>query len=796
LKKILLCFLILLKLNSSYAQYVFHEGKLPAEVSILDKSEIADAGFKNVQVEAVQDISSGLHFRPLSGEFGNLGFTDHNYWIRFSLLNATAAPLEYYLETCEPVTDNVNLYTFPGKGKWLVQRSGDNLDFSKRDLPFRSTIFKISLAAHEQKSYILEVKNDGEKNSLPLKLFSPQSLLQRTYEAQMVLGLFYGLLAVIVITYFFFYIALRERSFLYYTCYVFSIILCQAALDGFLHQVMFRNNSWVNLHAVIITAISGAFFFGKYTELILNVKQDIKWIFKSLKLMYFALAIVLLAVLIVNDSLKYAYPIINIITLIGMVLIGLAVIVKLVRRQRVEIFFVVGISILFLCLLLVILRNFGVSFPAPFIDNISKIGIGLQILALSLSMAKRIGTMKSKAEALNLLALQRAEEMNDVKSYFMSNMSHELRTPLNAIVGLTNIIDSESKDPETKAKLQLIKNASDSLLSSLNDIFDFAQIEKGELRINQVSFSCVEVVEKLRKRFFDLASEKGIAFDYASNLNAQVTVLGDPVRLEQVLNNILDNALKFTSSGSVSFNIEASIEAGNELQLLVEIRDTGIGIPASKLNGVFELFSQVEANNKRRFGGFGLGLGIVRTLVELQKGTIELTSKVDMGTTCRITLNYPVEHIVQTVLNKFPEDRFDLLGKKILLVEDNKMNQMVMKMMFKKWANNTVIFAEHGGEALSALKAEQVDLILMDLQMPIMDGYEAIAAIRSGVAGAGNSDLPIIALTADLMDSSRQRVFDLGVNDFMTKPVDQQLLYSKITLLLSETKVEVQALRD
>ncbi|MDB5020708.1 MAG: hybrid sensor histidine kinase/response regulator [Pedobacter sp.] len=791
MKKILLFFIVLLKLNVACAQWVFHGSKLPEEVSILDKSEIADAGFKSFQVEQVKDNKSGLHFRKIKGQFGNLGFTDHTYWIRFQIHNATAAPLQYYLETSEPVTDNVNLYTFPSIGKKLVQRSGDNLGFYARDQPFRSTIFKILLRPHEKLSYLLEVKNDGEKNSLPLRLFSPESLLQRTYQSQMILGIFYGLLLVIIITYFFFYLALKERSFLYYTCYVFSIFLCQCALDGFLHQFIFRDNSWINLHAVIITAIAGAFFFGKYTEMILNIKDEIRSIYKALQLMYLTLGIVLAAVLFINESLTYAYPVINLITLIGMSLIGLAVGVKLLRGRKVEIFFVLGISILFLCLLLVILRNFGVSFPAPFIDNISKIGIGLQILALSLSMAKRIGTLKSKAEELNILALQRSEEMNDVKSYFMSTMSHELRTPLNAIVGLTSIIDAESKDPETKAKLQLIKSASDSLLSSLNDIFDFAKIEKGELRIDKVSFSGFEVVEKLRKRFFDLALEKGLAFEFASNMKSNVSIIGDPARLEQVLNNLLDNAVKFTSSGAVSFDIEANVVAGNQLQLLVVIGDTGIGIPESKLAGVFDLFSQVEADNKRRFGGFGLGLGVVKTLVELQDGTIKLASKVGFGTTCTIELRYPIDRVIQTVINKFPSEHYDLLGHKILVVEDNKMNQMVLKMMFKKWENNTVIFAEHGGQAISALQAQQIDLILMDLQMPVMDGYEAIAAIRSGLAGEENTDLPIIALTADLMDSSKQKVFDLGVNDFMTKPVDQELLYSKITVLLSQTMQEV-----
>ncbi|RZK70726.1 MAG: response regulator [Pedobacter sp.] len=395
-------------------------------------------------------------------------------------------------------------------------------------------------------------------------------------------------------------------------------------------------------------------------------------------------------------------------------------------------------------------------------------------------MANRIWIMKINEKQLHAIALQRAEEMNDVKSFFMSNMSHELRTPLNAIVGLTNIIDQETQEPGTSINLQLIRSASDSLISSLDDIFDFAKIEKGELQLDQLPFLLSPIMDKAVRRFTILALEKNLEFKTDFSFNTDLQVIGDPLRLEQILNNILSNAIKFTTAGGVLFSVSSTVDDKHILTMDIAVTDTGIGIAPEKLEAVFEAFSQVEASNKRRFGGFGIGLSIVKTLVDRKKGKINIESKLGIGTTCSILLKFPTTVYPSLRMNRFPQDKYDLLGAKILVVEDNKMNQMVLKMMFSKWTGATASFADDGALALEMLQLEKIDLVLMDLQMPVMDGYEATAAIRSGIAGSQNLSVPIIALTADLMDSTKNTVFGLGVNDFMTKPVDQQLLYDKV----------------
>lgn len=785
MKHIYTLVLLLFTITSSKAQFIFSKDSLPEKISILKYASIADAGQKEFSIQQVRNSTANLKFKALRGNFGNLGFTDHTFWIKFDLINKLNVPVLYFLETAEAVTDNVNLYQFNKSGKLTIQQNGDKLDFSKRQINHRKTLFKIELLPGEHNEAYLEVKNDGEKNTLPLNLISQKSLLQSTYSEQYIMGIFYGILFIIAITYLFFYFALKELSFLYYSLYVIFMAACQFALDGFFHQYVISSNSWFNLHAVIIFAIFGSYFFGKYSELILQIKENNKPVHYIFKGIYITFAITLVGILLIPSFLKYSYPIVNILTLLGMVLIVVAIVNILIKKQELDLFYTAGISILFICFTVVILLNFGVLSNSLSNENITKFGIGLEIIALSLAMANRIRLLKTKEEELQTIALQKSEEMNDMKSYFLSNMSHELRTPLNAILGLTNIMENESVDSKVKENCEVIKNAANNLLSSVSDILDFSTIEQGGLKLGHTRFEPFKIIEKLCVRNKNLAEAAGLTFNFSSNLVTSIVLLGDQTRLEQILNNILTNAIKFTSSGSINFTVKATTSINGKQKVVFEIADTGLGITPEKLSSIFEMFSQVNVDNKRKFGGFGIGLCLVKALVELHNGTIDLKSKVEKGTTCIISIDFEIAPEEIKPINIFSADSYDLMNKHVLVVEDNPMNQMVLKMMLKKWQNTTISFANDGSEGLEAILNKEIDIVLLDLQMPVMDGYEAAEAIRAGKVGDKNINLPIIVLTADMMDSTRERVFKLGVNDYMNKPVDQKMLYQKITALLS-----------
>ena len=785
MKRFLLFLICCFAIHSGSAQYIFKDGDLPRSVSLLKHAEIADAGNKDLSIDDVRKGKAQLSYRALSGNFGNLGFTKNTFWIRFQLRNDLDIPLTHYLETAEPVTDNTNWYLFNQDGKMEIQKSGDKLGFSERAVDNRKTLFVIRLQPHEQKQAFIEIKNDGEKNTLPLLLHSQEELLFKTYHEQLLFGVFYGILFTIAFTYLFFFVALREITFLYYSLYVVFTGLCHSALDGYFHQYIVRGNNWFNLHAVLIFAIAGCYFFGKYSEIVLQVKARTPLIHKVLKLLYFLLGMSLLVTILLPSHVHQIYPLVNMLTLSGMLLIVSAIITMLVRGIKIDRFYASGITVLFICFTIVILLNFGYSYHTIFLDNLTKMGIALELVALSLSMANRIRLLKSKKEELQYVALQRSREMNDVKTQFLSNMSHELRTPLNAIIGLTQLMENEIQDQKLRGNFEMIKQASSNLISSVNDILDFSKIEKGELKLEYAAFSPSGVFRAVQKRFAAQAHDKGLIFEFRSSLGDDVLVIGDAARLDQILNNLLNNAIKFTSKGRILFLVDATMNENNEVKMVMTIEDTGEGIPPEKLETVFHMFSQVEVDNKRRFGGFGIGLCVVKALVELHNGEISLESKVGQGSTCKVDLLYLQSKTKVKPKSIFPADRYDLLNKKILVVEDNPMNQMVLKMMLSKWENTAVKFAADGLAGLEAMRQEEFDIVLMDLQMPVMDGYEAIIAIRDGLAGEKYRDITIITLTADLMQETKERVFDIGANDYMTKPVDQQLLYERITSHLS-----------
>jgi len=785
LKRVLLILVFSLIIHSGRAQYVFEEGKLPKSVSILYAAKIANVGNDIFSITQVIQKDSTLNYRFLTGNFGNLGFTNDNYWLKFKLRNDLSVPLTYYLETAEPVTNNVDCYFIDEKGKIEVQNSGDNLHFSDRAVGNRKILFRIDIAAHELKLVYISLRNDGEKNTLPLILHSQDDLLSDTYHEQLLFGFFYGILVTIAITYLFFFFALKERVFLYYSLYVVFTGLCHAALDGFFHQYILQQNSWLNLHAVILFAIIGSYFFGKYSEIVLRIRTDKTRLHQVFKGLYFLLGLTLAGVILFPSFLRYSYPLVNIFTLCGMIMILIAIADSLLKSQPIDKFYVSGISILFVCFTAVILLNFGISYNSIFLDNISKIGIALELIALSLSMANRIRELKSKKEELQDVALQRAREMNDIKSYFLSNMSHELRTPLNAIIGLTHLMDEDITDPKLKANFELIKQASSNLISSVNDILDFSKIEKGDLQLEYLSIAPAVVLDTVVSRFARQAADKGLIFEFNSSIDNRMLILGDPMRLDQMLNNIIHNAIKFTPRGRVTISAHSKPVENGGVKLFFSIEDTGEGIPPEKLDTVYQMFSQVEVDNKRRFGGFGIGLCVVKALVDLHLGSIKLESKLHEGTHCKIALTYALSEAAEEAKSLFPTDRFDLLHSRVLIVEDNPMNQMVLRMMLKKWNNTTFNFANDGAEGLDLMAKSDFDIVLMDLQMPVMDGYEAIEAIRNGRAGETKRNTPIIAITADLMQDTKDRVFKLGVNDYITKPVDQQLLYQKITTHLS-----------
>ena len=768
----------------SKAQYIVADAaQFKDGVSLHKYTKIVNVGQRNYTIEEIINDKS-LKFEPLLVENKDLGFTDDNYWLVFEILNNTASDVNPFLETSRAIVDVAELYVIDLNGKIEILKSGDVMPFHERSLNSTKTLFRPVLQPKQLTRFYLHLKSDGEVINAPIYLKSAEKELETASFEQFIFGIFYGLLFITAIIYMFFYFAMKEKSFLFYSLYVTFIGLLQFSVDGYFYQYFAPNNGWLSSHSVIIFATVANFFLGKYSEVYLNIKKYSLTIYTMFCVLYALNFLSILTLLIYPKSIQYLYPTANILGLFLLVLILVSIAVVYYKTKKIEKFFSIGIFFLISGFVIFILKNFSVLPSVFWTENSSKLGIGLEVIFLSLSMANLIRKLKYEKNELNRLALVRSEEMNDLKSYFLSNISHELRTPLNAIMNMIDSISVEVQDDEIRKNCQIIKYSSHSLLSSVNDILDFSKIEKKEIKLECIPFNTWEVLENLKNNAANRAINQGLDFQFSKSDAIPDFLIGDVNRLVQVVNNVLNNAIKFTASGFVKFDIECKIKENNRACLKFTIADSGVGISEEKMDSIFDSFSQNSIDNKRKFGGLGLGLYIVKSLVDMQHGTVVMESKVNVGTTCSITLDFDIlPQDVKMEVVATPAV-YDLKGKSLLVVEDNPINQMVVKMITKKWLNTTVVYANNGLECLDAFKTNHFDIVLMDLQMPLMDGYEATIAIRNGEAGAANTSIPIIAVTADVMESTKLRVAEIGMNDYLSKPIKKDSLYLAIIKLL------------
>jgi PAS domain S-box-containing protein len=374
-----------------------------------------------------------------------------------------------------------------------------------------------------------------------------------------------------------------------------------------------------------------------------------------------------------------------------------------------------------------------------------------------------------KSDAAELLRAQKAKEQ------FLANISHEIRTPINGIAGMAELLSQNPTPEEQSTYLNAIRSAADNLKVIINDILDLASIESGKLKFEHIGFSIKDLLSSLIDSFSMQAKEKRVDLKLDIEGEADTILIGDPVRLNQIIINLLSNAIKFTHSGTIHVSCGVERKHGRNYDVRFEVADTGIGIPQDKLNTIFESFSQADESVTRKYGGTGLGLTIVRQLVELQHGHIAVDSKEGKGSRFTVVIPYLVgntKDIVDT--SRQWNIHRSLRGLNVLLVEDNDINRLYANSILKTWECN-IDMAENGYVAVEKVKNRSFDIVLMDIQMPVMDGFEATKTIRMS-EGAGNN-VPIIALTANATRKDIEKCLALGMNDCIPKPFTPEDLF-------------------
>ena len=472
-----------------------------------------------------------------------------------------------------------------------------------------------------------------------------------------------------------------------------------------------------------------------------------------------------------GQKMGYVYSALNIIPTLLLLLLqnGNSFLITLKPEKVDEATFIISLSAC-LVLILFVYSHFYASFT--------------KALTQLSDTAEQQDALASKFER----AIEKANKSSEAKSEFLSTMSHEIRTPLNAVIGMTDLLIMGGPRPDQKENLEVLKFSAGNLLSIVNDVLDFNKIESGKLIFERTRLNLHDLMNSICGGQTIIARQKGLNFnlDVDSALQKK-TLFGDPTRIAQIVFNLVSNAIKFTTQGDILVKVACIEDRHDRLTVNFMVKDTGIGIPQDRLDVIFEPFTQESVSTTRQYGGTGLGLAIVKRLLELQGLKISVNSALNKGSEFSFNMEFPVATEKQAVINKKTptviQTEAEAFGSmRVLIAEDNPVNVMLMKKLLSKW-NISPFIAENGERAVEFMQYGNFDIILMDLQMPVMNGFDAAIEIRK-MADPRKANIPIIALTASALFDIKDRVYNSGMNDYVSKPFKPDELYEKILNLV------------
>ena len=418
----------------------------------------------------------------------------------------------------------------------------------------------------------------------------------------------------------------------------------------------------------------------------------------------------------------------------------------------------------------------------PYVTS-AKVDSFIQIVRNQREIKRKNAQLETYQKEL-IQAKELAEQGKRIKENFLANMSHEIRTPINGIIGLLNLLSQTEINDSQAEMLNLLKTSSTSLLGVINDVLDLSKIESGKFKINRAETKIIELCNAVINLLGIGAKEKNIALNIYIDPSLPEKIIADSLRLNQILMNLIGNAIKFTDKGSVTLKVDVLDKKGNNLKIQFSIIDTGIGIAKENIDKIFEVFEQADEQTTVKFGGTGLGLSIVKNLAKLKGGILNVESNEGNGSLFTFTNWYEVVSTSENSTIEKPKSKIlePFNNVKILLAEDNPINTFLIIRILKGW-NVEVEVVENGEDAISKLQENNYDLVLMDTYMPKMNGLEAIKLIRGGAA-PGKEDIPIINFSAAVMETDKQIAMDAGANDILNKSFDPQLLHDKLSRFL------------
>ncbi len=737
--------------------------------------------FEDVRGDAeIDDITSpalASSFRRNDKSVLNAGYSRSVFWLRVDL---TYRPLDrggqqdWLLELAYPPLDHLDLYLPDGQGGYrLARRTGDALPFNSRQIKQNNYVFSISLQPNQTRRIYLRLQSEGSIQA-PLTLWSQKAFLEEQPERIYVLGIIYGVLLVMLFYNLFIFLSVRDTSYLYYILYIGSFGLYQISVNGAGIQYFWPDNPWWANAATPFLIGSAALFGCQFSRSFLHTADHSPWMDRAL-LGLMALG-GLAMVLALTASYGLALRLATSLALIFTVVIFAAGVLAWLRGMRVARYFIIAWSAFLVGGAINTLMVLG-YLPNVFLTMYaSQIGSALEVGLLSLALADRINAMKEERARILLDAGRKLEALNQelansnrLKDEFLATVTHELRTPMNGVIGSLELMQTLPLDDELEQYQRTASGSARDMMRLVNDILAMTELQAGKLYPRREPFSLRGLVDSLRVQYAPRAEEKGLMFDLTLDQKLPDTLEGDAGKLAQALGYLLDNAIKFTNHGRVGLKVSGEEPANGSLALRIEVTDTGIGFATPPDGLIYRRFYQLDGSMTREYGGLGIGLALSQQLVALLGGKLSHQSQSGRGSTFSLDLSLALPAQALVVPARRPAGQPQRRPEQctVLVVEDNAINQLVTRGMLLKLGYR-VRTADNGAEALEQIRREPIDAVLMDCQMPVMDGFATCRALR---AMPGCADLPVLAITAHSHSGDRERCLAAGMSDYMAKPV-------------------------
>lgn len=766
---------------------------------------------KKLTITNVSSPDIANRFRANKTQTINLGLTTSAYWLRFTIAPGKAKPegvkTEWRIDLDSQYIHYADLYSPPlsvGNLGWNVQRKGVLRNVSPDQSTYQKVLFSIPQKLDQPLTFYLRLEAKSP-------YFLAPSVCSRDFFHDKLTWklcwffIFYGIVLSMFIYNFFIAISTRSRSYFFYLLYLVFLILYFMGTNGITRELLFRNDSMASIPWISFSMGMMLFGVSMFTKYFLRIKKYSKVLNSLLNVIVVAGLALSTTIWLWGDLMLFNRIATSIGTLSTLIMFAIGIVrwrsgLRQARFYTIAFFFMVTGAVVLSLTFQGILPYTGLTFYG------FQIGSALQALLLSLALADRINIMTNELSSyrnhLEELVAQRTtalvsanEELQEAKQIadsasrakgdFLANMSHEIRTPMNAIIGFSGLALKQDLAPKVQDYISKIESSAKSLLALINDILDFSKIEAGKLDIESIDFELSSIMDNIVNILSVKASEKGLKLIMNISKEVPNVLIGDPLRLGQILINLANNAVKFTENGYIMVKTELVEKSNQNCLLRFSVTDTGIGITQQQTAKLFSAFSQADSSVTRNYGGTGLGLTISKRLVEMMGGEISVISEPGKGSTFSFTAKFdcrpesadqemPAERKSTLVLQTTDEILANIEGAKVLLAEDNLLNQQVATEILQS-VGLVVEIAINGQEVIDALNRSEYDIVLMDVQMPVMGGYEATQRIRKEERFR---ELPIVAMTAHAMQGYKEECLAVGMNDYVSKPIDPSHLFA------------------